>query len=398
MEQIPTIIFAVYLLACGTILPCYMVRQLRVRKKIKAEYRKLSEARETLEKEYTKLNEEKGQVAKNMQSVNEWMHKLKSAQVTVDKNTKEIAEKKKSSEQELESIYLDIQRLVDLKDELTQTIERLTSERQHLEESEQERLNTIAQASAAHHDKQRALENEWRIQIDANNLPENITLKEENRRKFFLYLTPYERDTEYSATYTSEPFGNARDAKAFAESLESLLGILCTIRQSEHRGEYIVWCENVADDIIKPYYSRRRDTYEFQNPAYDSTLDNREIISDEAKVLEAFYISEGMYSTGVEYEEYVSERLAASGFSNIQSTPTSGDYGADIICEKDGLKYCVQCKKYSNSVGVAAVQEICAAKAHYKCDYAVVITNNAFTAQAKQLAGDNSVILVEKFI
>ena len=380
MEQIAKIILAIYLLACGSILPCYIVQQKNARKKLKAERAALNEERANLDKE--KSNQIYSQMLLNLEK-----SKIKKA-----------LENKENLEQQSKSLYYDIQKLIKIRDETNIAIQTLKEEHQRLEEAEQERLNAIAQASAVHHEKQLAIETEWRNQIDANNLPENITLKEQNRKKFFLYLTPYERDTEYSMTYVSETFGNAIDAKVFAESLESLLGIFCTIRQSEHRGEYIVWCENVADEVMKPYYSRQRDTYEFQNPAYDNALDNREIISDEAKILDAFYISEGMYSTGVEYEEYVAERLAASGFSNLQSTPTSGDYGADIICEKDGLKYCVQCKKYSNSVGIAAVQEVCAAKAHYKCDYAVVITNNLFTAQAKQLAGDNSVILVEKFI
>ena len=46
-------------------------------------------------------------------------------------------------------------------------------------------------------------------------------------------------------------------------------------------------------------------------------------------------------------------------------TPQSGDQGADLIIEKYGLKFVVQCKFYSNPVGNKAVQEVIAAKGFY---------------------------------
>jgi restriction system protein len=75
-------------------------------------------------------------------------------------------------------------------------------------------------------------------------------------------------------------------------------------------------------------------------------------------------------------------------------TKGSGDQGADVIAEKGGIRVVVQCKWYSQPVGNAAVQEAYAAKAHERTDYAFVVTNNAYTKSAKQLAASTGVGLL----
>lgn len=98
---------------------------------------------------------------------------------------------------------------------------------------------------------------------------------------------------------------------------------------------------------------------------------------------------------GYQYEEYVAKYLKRQGFSNIRVTKASGDYGADIVARKNLRKYAVQCKLYSNPVGLKAVQEVVGAKKHYGCKGAIVVTNNTFTKPAKTLAEENGVILID---
>ena len=102
--------------------------------------------------------------------------------------------------------------------------------------------------------------------------------------------------------------------------------------------------------------------------------------------------------TGEQFERYVMERLAAFGFRYISGTSKSGDYGADIICY-DGwfCKVVIQCKCYDSPVGVKAVQEVNAARQHYRASRAIVITNNTFTKPAITLAQECGVELWEKF-
>ncbi len=105
------------------------------------------------------------------------------------------------------------------------------------------------------------------------------------------------------------------------------------------------------------------------------------------------------YMNGETYERYVGYKIVCLGWREIAYTPASNDYGADIIAyTPQGEKVCIQCKRYSDSVGREAVQEIAAAKPYYGCAKAIVITNSTFTRQAKELARSNGVELVENFI
>ena len=100
--------------------------------------------------------------------------------------------------------------------------------------------------------------------------------------------------------------------------------------------------------------------------------------------------------SGREYELYCVHWLRDKGFHNIQTTPATGDYGADIIAyDPNGYKWAFQCKRYSGKVSVKAIQEVSSARDHYRCHYAAVITNSSFTKNAYELAHSNDVRLFE---
>lgn len=98
--------------------------------------------------------------------------------------------------------------------------------------------------------------------------------------------------------------------------------------------------------------------------------------------------------TGVEYEYRVAEYLRSKGYWGVKVTQASGDYGVDITAHKHGKKFAIQCKYYSQPVGLSAVQEAVAGKSHYGCNAAMVVTNNTFTAAAERLAKENGVKLL----
>ena len=60
---------------------------------------------------------------------------------------------------------------------------------------------------------------------------------------------------------------------------------------------------------------------------------------------------------GQEFEYYCADLLKSQGFLEVEVTRASGDYGVDILAEKDGVTYAIQCKCYTAPVGVKAVQE-----------------------------------------
>ncbi|PHS25518.1 MAG: hypothetical protein COA85_06915 [Robiginitomaculum sp.] len=95
---------------------------------------------------------------------------------------------------------------------------------------------------------------------------------------------------------------------------------------------------------------------------------------------------------GLAYEKECEARLLSADY-NVTSTPRTGDFGADLVVEKDDLIFVIQCKNVSRSVGVKAVQEAVASRRHYNADYSVVTTEAPFTSAAIELASTNDVIL-----
>ena len=72
------------------------------------------------------------------------------------------------------------------------------------------------------------------------------------------------------------------------------------------------------------------------------------------------------------------------------------DFGADVIAEKDDVRYAIQCKRYDSPVGISAVQEVIASKSLHDCHVACVLTNSSFTPAAVELARKNLVILWDR--
>jgi restriction system protein len=130
--------------------------------------------------------------------------------------------------------------------------------------------------------------------------------------------------------------------------------------------------------------------------------------------------------TGIEFEDFVRRSLHQEGFTRIETTPKSGDFGADLIvyggskdsedssrakqefcnsclrklpvtgCEWKSCihrsvkarpaKIVVQCKRSTTPVGIAAIQEVLGAKSHYRAQEAWVVSNSTFTKAAQKLA------------
>lgn len=97
--------------------------------------------------------------------------------------------------------------------------------------------------------------------------------------------------------------------------------------------------------------------------------------------------------SGEQFEEFCADILRGNGYQNVELTPTTGDHGIDILARKDGVKYAIQCKRYSKPVGNKAIQEAYSGKTIYNADVAVVMTNTDFTSQAIHDATKLNVLL-----
>lgn len=99
---------------------------------------------------------------------------------------------------------------------------------------------------------------------------------------------------------------------------------------------------------------------------------------------------------GLEFEDYCARLLAGNGFVEVEVTKSSGDYGIDILAEKEGVTYAVQCKRYTAPVGVKAVQEAYAGRDYYDRMVGAVMTNQYFTKPAAEAARKLKILMWDR--
>lgn len=99
---------------------------------------------------------------------------------------------------------------------------------------------------------------------------------------------------------------------------------------------------------------------------------------------------------GHDFEYYCAELLKKRGFQEVEVTRGSGDYGIDILAEKDGVTYAIQCKCYGAPVGVKAVQEAYAGRDYYDRMVGAVLTNQYFTQPAVDAAKRLKILLWDR--
>lgn len=99
---------------------------------------------------------------------------------------------------------------------------------------------------------------------------------------------------------------------------------------------------------------------------------------------------------GHEFEYFCAELLEKQGFMDVEVTRGSGDFGVDILAEKDGVTYAVQCKRYQGAVGVDAVLRTYAGRDYYGCMVGAVMTNQYFTAPATEAAAKLHILLWDR--
>lgn len=99
---------------------------------------------------------------------------------------------------------------------------------------------------------------------------------------------------------------------------------------------------------------------------------------------------------GEDFEKFLAVVFKNLGIQ-VETTPASKDYGADLILtNKAGKRVSIQVKRYERNVGVDAVQQVVASMGHYNTQDAWVITNQYFSNEAQELAKSNNVRLYNR--
>jgi restriction system protein len=121
---------------------------------------------------------------------------------------------------------------------------------------------------------------------------------------------------------------------------------------------------------------QHQDKYGKIEDVYNNILENHEFQMD-----------------GRVFEFFCADILLIEGYTNIKVTKASADNGVDIMAEKDGQDYIVQCKCLSHTCSNKAVQEIVSAKTIYQSKKMIVMCNRTFSMSATVLANTNKVEL-----
>lgn len=204
----------------------------------------------------------------------------------------------------------------------------------------------------------------WETQV---NVSENFTNDEEYIRFCYENNLIMSEDEQY-LSYLVYYLKSKNDTYDFSlkKSIEKIQTLLTELKTNTQKN---IFAKNIFKDRTKP-----------------EETENIKITIDDIDLM-----------TGVEFEDFIAKLFIKMGYS-AYTTKTSGDQGIDVIAEKNGTQYGIQCKCYANAVSNSAIQEVVAGKQLYHLDKLIVITNNYFTKSAQELAHANNVILWDRTI
>lgn len=95
----------------------------------------------------------------------------------------------------------------------------------------------------------------------------------------------------------------------------------------------------------------------------------------------------------VDFEHHCAAVLKTQGWT-CKTTRTSGDFGVDIVAERQGVRVVIQVKKWRAPVNLKAVQEAATGRAMYGAHFAAVVSVSGYRASAVKLARVNRVLLL----
>ena len=99
--------------------------------------------------------------------------------------------------------------------------------------------------------------------------------------------------------------------------------------------------------------------------------------------------------SGMIFEEFLLAHFKHLGYTGYL-TPKTENYGADLVLQKDEIKVVVQAKRWKNSVGIDAIQQVMVAIKRYDANKGLVVTNSSFTKSAYELANSNAIELWDR--
>ncbi len=100
-----------------------------------------------------------------------------------------------------------------------------------------------------------------------------------------------------------------------------------------------------------------------------------------------------MSLSGADFERELGNVMRALGY-RVESTPSSGDDGVDLILKRPGKTIVVQCKAHRNPVGPAIARELLGSMIHFKADQAILACTGGFTRGVMEFVRDKPIDLI----
>lgn len=97
-----------------------------------------------------------------------------------------------------------------------------------------------------------------------------------------------------------------------------------------------------------------------------------------------------------DFESYVAARIFARQGYRVENTPDTKDGGVDIlVTDPDGAQAIVQCKRYSGTVGVAAIRDLYGTMTHRGTSHGYLVTTGRISSDARAWAADKEIGLID---
>ena len=102
--------------------------------------------------------------------------------------------------------------------------------------------------------------------------------------------------------------------------------------------------------------------------------------------------------TAYEFEDFVAALLEKIGYTSVIQTQRSNDGGKDVICEKNGVKYYVECKHYkvTSKIGRPLIQKLGGAMYADRIDHGIFITTSFFSQEALDAARESNIQTIDR--
>ena len=98
-----------------------------------------------------------------------------------------------------------------------------------------------------------------------------------------------------------------------------------------------------------------------------------------------------------QFEYFVADILLKQGYTNTKVTPAKADWGVDLFCEKDGIKYVAQVKMYGECKAKVCrrhMLELYGVMHYFDCQGALLIYNGRITDNARLVADKLKIKLI----